>query len=336
MLAVPASASAETHEVAAGDSLWAISRHYGCDVETIQRVNQLDGTLIMAGQKLLIPSCGEGASSSEPATEATEAAQFSGSALVYYKVEPGDTLGKIARRFRTNIDDIRARNGLDGDLIRVGDELRVVPGIGQALRPVVGQSVGSPHAGKLVNAVRLGNGDGFVIRRPHRAWGASHTVHYVERAIKTVRAQFPKIHDLAIGDLSAKGGGDISMHRSHESGRDADIGLYFKKKPKGYPRKFIKGTARNLHFAATWRLLQAFLDTAGEPAGVEYIFMNYRLQKLIYEWATDSGVDRDYLDQVFQYPHGKYARHGIIRHEPGHDAHFHVRFRCPPNDRGCE
>lgn len=334
LISLPAGALAETHEVASGDSLWTISRHYGCEVEAIQEANQLDGSIIRAGQRLSIPTCG--AAPSPTASEASEETRYSGSALVYYRVEAGDTLGKIARRFDTSIADIKSRNGLDGDLIRVGDELRVVPKIGEAMRPVAGQSVGLPHAGKLVGAVRLTRGTGYVIRRPHRAWGASHTVYFVERAVEAVRSQFPKIHDLAIGDLSARDGGKISMHRSHQSGRDADIGLYYRKKPKAYPRKFVNGTAKNLNFAATWRLIQSFVDTADDPAGVEYIFLNYRLQKLIYHWAKKSGVSPDYLDRAFQYPHGKYARHGIIRHEAGHTEHLHIRFRCPPDDAGCE
>ena len=40
-----------------------------------------------------------------------------------------------------------------------------------------------------------------------------------------VRARFPTVHTLAIGDLSVKQGGAITQHRSHQSGRDVDIGL---------------------------------------------------------------------------------------------------------------
>jgi len=42
-----------------------------------------------------------------------------------YTVRPGDTLGAIARRYRTSVDAIKRLNGLRGNLIRVGQVLRV-------------------------------------------------------------------------------------------------------------------------------------------------------------------------------------------------------------------
>ena len=50
-------ASAGSHRVAPGDSLWVIARARGCDVETVRRANRLRGTRIRPGQKLRIPSC---------------------------------------------------------------------------------------------------------------------------------------------------------------------------------------------------------------------------------------------------------------------------------------
>ena len=42
-----------------------------------------------------------------------------------YKVEPGDTLGRIAKRSGTTVELIRTANGVRGDLIRVGQLLKV-------------------------------------------------------------------------------------------------------------------------------------------------------------------------------------------------------------------
>lgn len=42
-----------------------------------------------------------------------------------YTVEPGDTLGKIARRAGTTVELLRASNGTRGDLIRAGQQLKV-------------------------------------------------------------------------------------------------------------------------------------------------------------------------------------------------------------------
>ena len=63
--------------------------------------------------------------------------------------------------------------------------------------------------------------------------------------------------------------------------------------------------------------------------------MNYRLQKVFYDWAKKAGVKRAVLERVFQYPRGKRAMRGIIRHEPGHHAHMHLRFKCPRGQPSC-
>ena len=50
------------------------------------------------------------------------------------------------------------------------------------------------------------------------------------------------------------------------------------------------------------------------------------------KWAKKQGVSKRTLDAMFQYPHGPSAAHGIIRHDPGHDDHMHVRVRCTNHD----
>jgi murein endopeptidase len=182
----------------------------------------------------------------------------------------------------------------------------------------------------------LRSGKGYFIRRPERAFGANHAVHAVEQAVAVVKRKHSRVHKLAIGDLSAKTGGKISGHRSHQSGRDVDIGLYFKKKPNGYPEEFVVGTARNLDFAATWTLVSTFAGMSEADNGVERIFLDYGVQKLLYKWAEDHGVSDEKLRRMFQYPNGKGSGSGVIRHVAGHADHLHVRFKCPENDDDCK
>jgi lipoprotein-anchoring transpeptidase ErfK/SrfK len=44
---------------------------------------------------------------------------------VDYTIVAGDSLGKLAKRFNTTIDLIKKANGLNGDVIRIGDRLRI-------------------------------------------------------------------------------------------------------------------------------------------------------------------------------------------------------------------
>ena len=42
-----------------------------------------------------------------------------------YEVEPGDTLGKIAKKFGTTVELLKKANNLSSDIIRIGDKLKV-------------------------------------------------------------------------------------------------------------------------------------------------------------------------------------------------------------------
>jgi len=269
------------------------------------------------------------------------------------RVRSGQTLSAIARRYDCTVEALRHANDLDGTRIVIGQRLAVPLCKGKAAakaRPrrvankvdpieveaVTGQSIGKPWSGKLRHATRLPKGRGYLIRRPQRAFGTAHLVGHLRDAIVAVREDHPSLHTLAIGDLSAPSGGSITEHRSHQSGRDVDVGFFYKRKPAAYPAVFVSATAANLDRAATWDLLVAFARTADEPDGVQAIFVDYQVQGLLYDWAAARGVDERYLDRLFQYPEGKGAGDGLVRHEPHHDDHFHVRFKCPPGDQSCQ
>jgi LysM repeat protein len=279
------------------------------------------------------------ATTATTAPRVTEPPRFVAGAPSLHKVAMGQTLFAIARSHGCSVAALQAENGLSGSLIRPDQTLRIpVCEDGRRVVPitvVAGQSRGMPWNGRLSDGVQLPIGDGYHIRRPHRAWGCSHVVGHIERAIAAVRARFPAVHTLAIGDLSVKKGGAITDHRSHQSGRDVDIGLYYTELPKAYPRSFVVATDQILDRAATWALLHAFARTADEPTGVSAIFLDYDVQGLLYEWALENGVPASYVGKLFQYPHGVGAMRGLVRHEPNHADHFHIRFRCPPGDTHC-
>jgi murein endopeptidase len=198
-----------------------------------------------------------------------------------------------------------------------------------------GQSIGVPWSGRLRDAARLEDGDGYVIRRPYRAFGTATTVSLVEQVITSIRAKFPDNHVLAIGDISAEHGGPITEHHSHQSGRDIDVGLFYNEKPRDYPASFVTATASNLDCEATFALLAAFVDTAHEDGGAQMIFLDYDVQGLLYNWAIDHDIDAGRLERMFQYPKGRGSSDGIVRHFPNHDNHMHVRFKCAAADGAC-
>jgi hypothetical protein len=198
-----------------------------------------------------------------------------------------------------------------------------------------GQSIGEPWAGRLQHPTQLEPGDGYVIRRPYRAFGTETTVSLIQRAIGETLEAFPDEHVLAIGDISAETGGLITQHRSHQSGRDVDIGLFYLEQPAGYPESFVTATEDNLDCPATFKLLESFLATTDDDGGVLMVFLDFEVQGILYRWALDNGISERRLARIFQYPHGRGSSEGLVRHVPNHDNHMHVRFKCPAEDSAC-
>jgi LysM repeat protein len=263
-----------------------------------------------------------------------------------YKVKAGEPLFRVADKFGCSIGELRQANDLPKGRTREGLELRIpatctkhVARVAKselpAMKDVEGQSIGAPWDGKLAAPDRLKSGKGYVIRRQGRTYGTKTTVAFVREALSDFHDKFPKAHIVGVGDISVKTGGRISQHNSHQSGRDIDIGLLYVKKPAAFPTWFIKGNSDNLDFPSTWGLIKEFTSTVGKDGGAQIIFLDYKVQGLIYNWAKDHGVDDDVLSRTFQYPRGLGSSAGLVRHEPHHADHIHVRFSCNDNDRDC-
>ena len=298
LLLLTGTAVAGRHVVQRGETLEYVAQVYGCPVDVVLRANGLDTTLVMPGTVVEVPSC------------------------------------TIHSRARAVSRRPRAKEPDDADS-RAKEALAVIDGtavVKHAAEPIDdstgdSESVGEPWHGRLVNGEPLPPGEGYRIRRPARSYGASHVVGYLRHAIADVRARYPKVHTLAIGDLSAEEGGKIGGHASHQSGLDVDIGFYFKAVPAGYPDAFVAANSE-LDYDATWALLAAFAKTTDNDDGVNMIFLDYDVQARLYKWAIAKGTPKDELEYLFQYPRGKDDLIGVIRHWPNHTDHFHVRFKA--------
>jgi penicillin-insensitive murein endopeptidase len=180
-------------------------------------------------------------------------------------------------------------------------------------------SVGPASAGALVNGVQMPHSDRWQLNDPGCAYGTQETVDALTRSIERVNQRFPGTPPIMIGHLSARNGGHLSPHRSHQSGRDADVGYYY----KGGTRPFIHATAENLDLPRTWALVKAALT----ETTVEMILIDQAVQRVLADYAAASGEPPAFLDEVFQV-RGKNAR-APIRHVKGHDNHIHFRFHNP-------
>jgi len=120
-----ASSKATTYTVRSGDTLGTIASKHGTRVSALVQLNGLKNpNLIRIGQILKVPSGGGGGGGSSvtpPAGGATT-----------HVVRAGETLGRIAARYGVTSSQIVAANGLSGDRIYVGQQLRLVPAAGTA------------------------------------------------------------------------------------------------------------------------------------------------------------------------------------------------------------
>ena len=105
-----------TYTVQAGDSLWKIASQHGVTVEYLKTINQLQTDNLQIGDVLKL----------SPASNKTNTSSAAGTAGTgSYVIQPGDCLGSIALKFNMTVDELKALNGLQSDLIKAGDTLRV-------------------------------------------------------------------------------------------------------------------------------------------------------------------------------------------------------------------
>ncbi len=136
-------------------------------------------------------------------------------------------------------------------------------------------SIGSPGGAILVNPVVMPPGPHWEIAPTAESWGTAETIMAIEAAIDKVSDVFPDSPPLLIGDISAADGGRLKRHASHQGGRDADLGFYFKGGP---PQGFLAGTAANMDLPRNWALIRALVT----EADVEAIFLDTRVQRILY------------------------------------------------------
>ncbi|TGE13849.1 LysM peptidoglycan-binding domain-containing protein [Hymenobacter elongatus] len=132
------------HRVAPGETLYGLSRRYKVPVDQIVEVNpKLEGTLV-TGQVVLVPrnrvvmtTAASAATPKAPAASAaTRELPTDARGNKIYKVEKGQTLFSIARRFNTTPDALARLNKLpDNSGVRIGQVLIVVPGAGGPAAP---------------------------------------------------------------------------------------------------------------------------------------------------------------------------------------------------------
>ena len=210
-----------------------------------------------------------------------------------------------------------AAAGFEGgslDLIEPGAEPPLAEAVAQTAAPPAvaktgyeqitwreSEAHGLPYSGHLHDGVRLPvEGPNWVTwdpthnKVPNRAWrlhGTDKTVRILTRVARAHRAANPTAPPLLVGDISAKDGGPLDQHASHQNGLDIDV---------YYPRKDGKPTeptsTNQIDLALAQDLVNRFV-----AAGAQFIFVGYS--------TPLSGPA------------------GVVTPYPNHENHLHVRLR---------
>lgn len=321
------------HTVQTGETWDDIANYYGVSTSTLLTFNPISlSEAAIVGTKLRIPS------SKPPRPPLQEEC---------YTVTAGDDWRSIAGYYGTTTESLRKQNKKFGDQLRGGEQLCfLVESEPFAARtpnpddlpifivPEGAESVGKVTGGALRNAVQLLPSPLCELRCSMHAFATNHTVTTLLAAIADFRAQGYK-GDLMIGDLSRKEGGQYGPHKSHQSGRDADIWLLvkggeYKKGCNNCSTKKCRPDPPEVDWAAQWRFIKA-LDATGK---VQEIFLSDWLQPELHKAAKAQGATPEELKRMIQYPK-KPGYPALVMHSDGHIHHIHVRFKCAPDDVAC-
>ncbi len=198
-------------------------------------------------------------------------------------------------------------------------------------------TVGTPTNGFQIRAKKLRSFDELWIQKKSRnhTYGHPALVLMLARTAKQIAQQTPG-SVLLVGDLSRENGGPLAGHRSHQSGRDADVGFFvtdLEGNPKN-PRQLRRfgrngrakdGSALRFDDYRNWLLVQLWLKDS--RANLEYVFVAHHLRRRLLDFARARPAFRPYVKQA-----ARFLRQP--RNALPHDDHFHIRIACPERQRG--
>ena len=189
--------------------------------------------------------------------------------------------------------------------------------IGSYARGCAAGLVQLPETGPTWQAMRLSR---------NRNWGHPEMIRFLQDlSVEATRHGWRGIY---VGDISQPRGGPMtSGHASHQIGLDADIWM-------------LPARRLNLSRAEREKISSAVVRTA-DQRGVtaEWTASHHAIMRAA---ALDPRVDRIFVAAAVKIEMCKTATPADtrwlqkIRPIYGHDAHFHVRLKCPADASGCE
>lgn len=204
----------------------------------------------------------------------------------------------------------------------------MLPFQGQAVaQGVREQAIGFYSDGSLRDADSVpSSGLGFMkIFLPRdRAWVTTHTRNVIEQVAAGLFQAFPARDAIQVGDTSARNGGPISGHASHQNGLDTDIGYLRVDQTtqdpmalSGFEVKFVDdagGVSPNFDRERNWAFVKLMVATGK----IDRFFVNPAIKA---EFCRAAKAKGEFSEDSLPLR--------LLRPWKGHDGHIHVRYRCP-------
>ena len=115
---------------------------------------------------------------------------------------------------------------------------------------------------------------------------------------------------------AARHGGYVRPHKSHQSGRDVDLGFFY---DADAGSTHIRDRRPVMDAALNWSLLRELVTRAD----VQVVLVDRRIGTFLHDYALSIGEDPAWLRSLFVGPQP------LIQHARRHRDHFHVRFFSP-------
>lgn len=187
-------------------------------------------------------------------------------------------------------------------------------------------AVGPLKTGHLVNGAKISlDGPYTFVGDYHKRKGLNYATIEMINALEISGCAVLSKHGsrVQVMDLSWKDGGPRQRGASeggHVRGLDADVAFMCKTNGKAYPCN----SASRFDPASTWTLIKSI----AKYSDAQFIFLDQPLIEKL-EAYTKAVEPREFTNGIFK------GEGRLLRHWPGHDDHFHIRIRCPSDDRQC-
>jgi membrane-bound lytic murein transglycosylase D len=170
LLELPSSkrVSWKRYKIVSGDSLLRLANRYHVSVDVLRTINNIDGNMIRTGKTLMIPIASKNAAAytlsaaQRVINKQQQITQTQASQRIEYKIKSGDSLWKIAEKYKISIKQIASWNKIGTkSVLQIGDKLNLWPRSSSTKLPTANRNV----VKKLTYRVRSGDNLSVIAHR---------------------------------------------------------------------------------------------------------------------------------------------------------------------------